>query len=79
MENSTKYPEAGDLNHLYISFAQDNGTDIWRSEGLQFWVDAWSYRDNGHGVTLPLVMKNAKETGQTLAHSLWEQSELVYN
>ena len=79
MENSTKYPEAGDLNHLYISFAQDNGTDIWRSEGLQFWVDAWSYRDSSHGVTLPLVMKDGKETGQTLAHSLWEQSEFVYN
>ena len=74
MENSTKYPEAGDLNHLYISFAQDNGTDIWRSEGLQFWVDAWSYRDFDHGVTLPLMMKNGHEIGQKMAHALWEQA-----
>ena len=74
MENSTKYPEAGDLNHLYISFAQDNGTDIWRSEHLKFDVDAWSYRDFDHGVTLPLLMKNGHEIGQKMAHALWEQA-----
>ena len=70
-----KYPEADDIDHLIIGFAQDNGTDTWRSEDLQFWTNTWSYRDFDHGVTLPLVMKNAKDIGQTMAHDLWEQAE----
>ena len=49
-------------------------SDIWRSEHLKFDVDAWSYRDFDHGVTLPLMMKNGHEIGQKMAHELWEQA-----
>ena len=59
VDTYVKYPETDDLDTMSISFAQDNGTDIWRSEHLQFDVDAWSYRDFDHGVTLPLLMKNS--------------------
>ena len=45
-----------------------------RSEHLKFDVDAWSYRDFDHGVTLPLLMKNGHEIGQKMAHELWEQA-----
>lgn len=69
-----KYPEADDIDHLLIGFAQDNGTDTWRSEDLQFWTNAWSYRDFDHGVTLPLMMKNGHEIGQKMAHALWKQA-----
>ena len=69
-----KYPEADDIDHLIIGFAQDNGTDTWRSEDLQFWTNTWSYRDFDHGVTLPLMMKNGHEIGQKMAHALWEQA-----
>ena len=70
-----KYPEADDIDHLIIGFAQDNGTDTWRSEDLQFWTNTWSYRDFDHGVTLPLMMKNGHEIGQKMAHDLWEQAK----
>ena len=69
-----KYPEDDDIDHLIIGFAQDNGTDTWRSEDLQFWTNTWSYRDFDHGVTLPLMMKNGHEIGQKMAHELWEQA-----
>ena len=69
-----KYPEADDIDHLLIGFAQDNGTDTRRSEELQFWTNTWSYRDFDHGVTLPLMMKNGHEIGQKMAHALWEQT-----
>ena len=69
-----KYPEDDDIDHLIIGFAQDNGTDTWRSEDLQFWTNSWSYRDFDHGVTLPLMMKNGHEIGQKMAHALWEQA-----
>ncbi|WP_337416671.1 hypothetical protein [Dysosmobacter sp.] len=74
VDTYVKYPETDDLDTMSISFAQDNGTDIWRSEHLQFDVDAWSYRDFDHGVTLPLLMKNGHEIGQKMAHELWEQA-----
>ena len=74
VDTYVKYPETDDLDTMSISFAQDNGTDIWRSEHLQFDVDAWSYRDFDHGVTLPLLMKNGHEIGQKMAHALWEQA-----
>ena len=74
VDTYVKYPETDDLDTMSISFAQDNGTDIWRSEHLQFDVDAWSYRDFDHGVTLPLMMKNGHEIGQKMAHELWEQA-----
>ena len=64
VDTYVKYPEVDDLDTMSISFAQDNGTDIWRSEHLKFDVDAWSYRDFDHGVTLPLMMKNGHEIGQ---------------
>ena len=74
VDTYVKYPEVDDLDTMSISFAQDNGTDIWRSEHLKFDVDAWSYRDFDHGVTLPLMMKNGHEIGQKMAHALWEQA-----
>ena len=74
VDTYVKYPETDDLDTMSISFAQDNGTDIWRSEHLKFDVDAWSYRDFDHGVTLPLLMKNGHEIGQKMAHELWEQA-----
>lgn len=74
VDTYVKYPETDDLDTMSISFAQDNGTDIWRSEHLQFDVDTWSYRDFDHGVTLPLLMKNGHEIGQKMAHALWEQA-----
>ena len=74
VDTYVKYPETDDLDTMSISFAQDNGTDIWRSEHLKFDVDAWSYRDFDHGVTLPLMMKNGHEIGQKMAHELWEQA-----
>jgi len=74
VDTYVKYPETDDLDTMSISFAQDNGTDIWRSEHLQFDVDTWSYRDFDHGVTLPLLMKNGHEIGQKMAHELWEQA-----
>ena len=74
VDTYVKYPETDDLDTMSISFAQDNGTDVWRSEHLKFDVDAWSYRDFDHGVTLPLMMKNGHEIGQKMAHELWEQA-----
>ena len=53
---------------------KDNGQEVWRSEELSFSVDAWHYEDHAHGVSLPLLMKNSKEVGQKLAHTLWEQA-----
>ena len=73
-DSYVKYPEDDDIDHLIIGFAQDNGTDTWRSEDLQFWTNTWSYRDFDHGVTLPLMMKNGHEIGQKMAHALWEQA-----
>ena len=64
-----------DISNLYIGFAQDNGTDTWRSEELRFWIDSWSYRDFDHGVNLPLMMKDSHEIGQKMAHELWERAE----
>ena len=74
VDTYVKYPETDDLDTMSISFAQDNGTDIWRSEHLKFDVNAWSYRDFDHGVTLPLMMKNGHEIGQKMAHALWERA-----
>ena len=72
--SSSKTLEKGDISNLFIGFAQDNGQEVWRSEELSFSVDAWHYEDHAHGVSLPLLMKNSKDVGQTLAHTLWEQS-----
>lgn len=72
--NTSKTLEDGDISNLFIGFAQDNGQEVWRSEELSFVVDAWHYEDHTHGVSLPLMMKNSKETGQELAHTLWEQT-----
>ena len=71
----SKTIEDDDISNLYIGFAQDNGTDTWRSEELRFWIDSWSYRDFDHGVSLPLMMKDSHKIGQKMAHELWEQAE----
>ena len=72
--NTSRTLEDGDINNMFIGFAQDNGQEVWQSEELTFSVDAWHYEDLAHGVSLPLMMKNGKETGQELAHALWEQA-----
>ena len=72
--STSKTLEDGDISNMVIGFAQGNGQEVWRSEELSFSVDAWHYEDHAHGVSLPLLMKNSKEVGQKLAHTLWEQA-----
>ena len=67
--------EDGDITHMFLDLYQVNGLPSSRTEQLRFWVDSWDYHDFDHGVNLPLVMKNAKDTGQSMAHDLWEQAE----
>ena len=59
LSSNSKTMEDGDITHMF----------------LDLWVDAWEYRDFDHGVNLPLVMKNAKDIGQSMAHDLWDQAE----
>ena len=73
--STSKTLEDGDIGNMIIGFAQDNGQEVWRSEELSFCVDAWHYEDFAHGVSLLLMMKDSKKTGQELAHALWEQAE----
>ncbi len=71
----SKSIEDGDIAHMILDLCQVNGLPTTRTEQLRFWIDAWDYRDFDHRVNLPLVMKNAKDIGQTMAHDLWEQAE----
>ena len=77
LSSTSKTSEEGDIDHMILSLFQDDGLPDTHTETLSFWINSWEYRDFDHSVTLPLVMKNAKETGQTLAHSLWEQAEII--
>lgn len=70
LTDTVKTLEDGDIDHLYIGFAQD-GQDTYAAE-LGFEVDEWEYRDFRHAVSLPLSMTDGKEIGQALAHDLWE-------
>lgn len=65
----------GEINLMYIGLIQNNGTEVWRSEELKFWVDSWSYRDMSRCVELSLWMSEGGAVGQELAHRLWEQAE----
>ena len=73
--SSSKTMEDGDITHMILDLYQVNGLPSAKTEQLRFWVDSWEYRDFDHGVNLPLVMKNTKDIGQTMAHDLWEQTE----
>ena len=73
--SSSKTMEDGDITHMILDLSQVNGLPSAKTEQLRFWVDSWEYRDFDHGVNLPLVMKNAKDIGQTMAHDLWEQAK----
>ena len=75
LSSSSKTMEDGDITHMFLDLYQVNGLPSSRTEQLRFWVDAWEYRDFDHGVNLPLVMKNAKDIGQSMAHDLWDQAE----
>ena len=59
----------------FFALVQDNGQQVWRSEQLRFRIDAWTYEDWTHDVTLSLWMQDGKAVGQELAHRLWEQAE----
>lgn len=72
---SAKQFENDDINDLLFALVQDNGQQGWRSEQLRFRIDAWTYEDWSHGVTLSLWMQDGKAVGQELAHRLWEQAE----
>ena len=72
---SSKTMEDGDITHMFLDLSQVNGLPSARTEELRFWVDSWEYRDFDHSVNLPLVMKNAKDIGQEMAHALWDQAE----
>lgn len=73
--SSTKTLEAGDIQHLYIDLAQDIGREPWRSGELSLWVDQWTYRDFGRGVSLPLALAGGKDATQALARELWALAE----
>lgn len=75
LSSSSKTMEDGDITHMFLDLSQVNDLPSARTEELRFWVDAWEYRDFDHGVNLPLVMKNAKDIGQSMAHDLWDQAE----
>ena len=75
LSSSSKTMKDGDITHMFLDLYQVNGLPSSRTEQLRFWVDAWEYRDFDHGVNLPLVMKNAKDIGQSMAHDLWDQAE----
>lgn len=67
--------EQDDIKDLLFALVQDNGQEVWRSEQLRFRIDAWTYEDWAHDVTLSLWMQDSKAVGQKLAHQLWEQAE----
>ena len=64
-----------EIDMMQIWFRQDTGADVWRSEQLNFWSNLWYSRNLKRGVTLPLWMQGGNETGQNLAHRLWEAAE----
>lgn len=67
--------EQDDINDLLFALVQDNGQEVWRSEQLRFRIDAWTYEDWAHDVTLALWTKDGKAVRQELAHRLWKQTE----
>lgn len=64
-----------EINLMNICLVQDNGQETWRSEQLQFRIDAWTYEDWDRDVTLSLWTQDGKAVGQELAHRLWDQAK----
>lgn len=56
--------------HIYINMKNPGASD-W-TVPLSCDVDAWSYRDYQHGVSLPLYISHAHETAKALGDELWE-------